>query len=234
MMNCIIVDDDPQIRLLVEELVKETDFLYLVKNCSTAIEASNMILKEKIDLIFLDVMMPGMSGMEFLKTLDGNKPQVIMITANKEFAADAFDFDVCDFIVKPITHARFLKAVTKAKRLHETHKNKSHKEEAPSDAIFVKSNFTLVKINAQDIYMIEALVDYIAIHTYTQQFVIHSTMKEVLTKLPPNDFIRVHNSYIVRTDKITSIEGNNLVVNQKIIPISRSKQKDLMNRLKLL
>ncbi len=234
MMNCIIVDDDEQIRLLVEELIKETDFLCLVKNCSTAMEASNTLLKEKIDLIFLDVMMPGMSGMEFLKTLDGNKPQVIMITANKEFAADAFDFDVCDFIVKPITHSRFLKAVSKAKRAHETTKNKNHKTDATSDAIFVKSNSTLVKISAQDIYMIEALVDYIAIHTYTQQFVIHSTMKEVKTKLPENDFIRVHNSYIVRVDKITSIEGNNLVVNQKIIPISRSKQKDLMNRLKLL
>lgn len=232
-MNCIIVDDDEHIRLLVETMVKETDFLRLVKNCSTAIEASNVLLKEKIDLIFLDVMMPGMSGMEFLKTLEGNKPQVIMITANKEYAADAFDFDVCDFIVKPLTLPRFLKAVSKAKKIHDAGQVQIQKSET-NDAIFVKFNSSLVKISSQDIFLIEALVDYIAIHTYNQKYILHSTMKEIKNKLPENDFIRVHNSYIVRVDKITSIEGNNLIVNQKIIPISRSKQKDLMNRLKLL
>ncbi len=233
-MNCIIVDDDEQIRLLMETLVKETEFLRLVKTCSTAIEASNVLLKEKVDLIFLDVMMPGMSGLEFLKTLEGIKPQVIMITANKEFAAEAFDFDVCDFIVKPITHPRFLKAVSKAKKIFDSNQIPAHKSTTTSDAIFVKFNSSLVKISAQDIFLIEALVDYIAIHTYNQKYILHSTMKEIKNKLPDTDFIRVHNSYIVRVDKITSIEGNNLIVNQKIIPISRSKQKDLMNRLKLL
>jgi two-component system LytT family response regulator len=233
-MNCLIVDDDEQIRLLVETLIKETDFLHLVKNCQTAIEASNALLKEKIDLIFLDVLMPGMTGLEFLKTLEGNKPQIIMITANKEFAADAFDFDVCDFIVKPITHSRFLKAVAKAKKIYDSNQNHQITRSKSNDAIFVKSNSALVKLNAQDIYMVEALVDYVAVHTNAEKFIIHSTMKEIKTKLPENDFIRVHNSYIVRVDKITSIEGSNLIVNHKIIPISRSKQKDLMNRLKLL
>lgn len=236
-MNCIIVDDDEQIRLLMETLIRETDFLSLKKNCSTAIEASNVLLKEKIDLIFLDVMMPAMTGMEFLKTLEGNKPQVIMITANKEFAADAYDFDVCDFIVKPVTLARFLKAVSKAKKIHDATYNtpKDYSQtDITNDAIFVKHNSSLVKLEAHDIFLIEALVDYIAIHTPSQKYIVHSTMKEIKTKLPVNDFIRVHNSYIVRVDKIASIEGNNLIINQKIIPISRSKQKDLMNRLKLL
>lgn len=234
-MNCIIVDDDEQVRLLVATLVKDTDFLHLVKNCSSAVEASNLLLKEKIDLIFLDVLMPGMTGLEFLKTLEGQKPQVVMITANKEFAADAYDFDVCDFIAKPITRTRFIKAVAKAKKLHDIQNNGgSTKIESNNDVVFIKSNSSFIKLNTKDIYLIEAQVDYVAVHTYTEKYIIHSTMKELKSKLPESDFIRVHNSFIVRTENITAIEGNSLVVNQRIIPISRSKQKDLMNRLKLL
>ena len=228
-MNCIIVDDDELMRKLMETFVSETEFLHLVKSCSTAIEASNVLISEKIDLVFLDVMMPGMTGIEFLKTLEGNKPKIIMITANKEFASDAYDFDVCDFIVKPITHPRFLRAVSKAKKIFEANHNKPE-----NDAFFVKFNSSLVKINTKDIFLIEALADYIAIHTTTQKYVVHSTMKDIKSKLPKNDFIRIHNSYIVRVDKITSIEGGNLTVNSKIIPISRSKQKDLMDRIELL
>ncbi|MES2394777.1 MAG: LytTR family DNA-binding domain-containing protein [Bacteroidota bacterium] len=228
-MNCIIVDDDDQIRFLMETLVKESEALHLVKSCSTALEASNILLKEKIDLIFLDVMMPGMSGMEFLKTLEGEKPQVIMITANKEFAAEAFDFEVCDFIVKPITHSRFLRAVSKAKKL-----TGAKDIERAKDTFFVKFNSILVKINMEDIFLIEALADYIAVHTLKQKYIVHSTMKDVLNKLPKNDYIRVHNSYIVRVDKISSIEGNNLYIGKQTVPISRAKQKDLMNRIELL
>ncbi len=230
-MNCIIVDDDDQIRLLMETLIKETDFLHLVKNCSSAIEASNILLKEKIDLVFLDMKMPGMSGMEFLKTLDGDKPLVIIITGNKEFAAEAFDFDVCDFIVKPITHSRFLKAVSKAKKKFDAKDN-----QAPliNDTFFVKFNSLLLKINTPDIYWVEALADYCAVHTNDQKYIVHSSMKEIMSKLPKNDFIRIHNSFIVRVDKISSIESSNLYINKQTIPISRSKQKDLMNRIKLL
>lgn len=228
-MNCIIVDDDDQIRLLMEVLIKETDFLHLVQNCSTAVEASNVLLNQKIDLIFLDVMMPGMSGMEFLKTLEGEKPLIIMMTGKKEYAAEAFEYDVCDFMLKPISHARFLKAVSKAKKIND-------KKEIviTKDNFFVKFNSILVKLNTTDIIMIEALADYIAVHTDKQKYIVHSTMKDVLKKLPKNDFVRVHNSYIVRVDRISSIEGSNLFINQQMIPISRSKQKDLMHRIELL
>jgi len=229
-MNCIIVDDDDQIRLLMETLVNETDFLHLVKNCSSAVEASNILLTEKIDLIFLDMEMPRMSGMEFLKTLEGDKPQVIIITGSKKFAAEAFDFDVCDFIVKPITHSRFLKAISKAKKIIDS------KEDQPltNDTFFVKFNSILLKINTPDICWVEALADYCAVHTATQKYIVHSSMKEIAGKLPKNDFIRVHNSFIVRVDKISSIEGSNLYINKQTIPISRAKQKELMNRIKLL
>lgn len=229
-MNCIIVDDDDQIRLLIGTLVKETDFLHLVKSCSTALEASNIILKEKIDLIFLDMKMPKMTGMEFLKTLEGDKPEVIIITGNKEFAAEAFNFDVCDFIVKPISHSRFLKAVSKAKKIFDSKNNQS----VISDTFFVKFNSLLLKINTPDICWVEALADYCAVHTADQKYMVHSSMKEIVNKLPKNDFIRIHNSFIVRVDKISTIEGNNLYINKQTIPISRGKQKDLLNRIKLL
>ena len=229
-MNCIIVDDDDQIRLLMETLIKESDFLHLVKNCSSAMEASNVLLKEKIDLIFLDVEMPKMSGMEFLRTLEGVKPLVIIITGNREYAAEAYDFEVCDFIVKPINHSRFLKAVSKAKKIFDAKDNKP----LNNDTFFVKFNSLLLKINTIDIFWIEALADYCAVHTSDQKYIVHSTMKEILNKLPKNDFIRVHNSFIVRVDKISTIEGSNLYIGKQTIPISRAKHKDLMNRIKLL
>ena len=228
-MNCIIVDDDEQIRLVMETLVKASDSLHLVKSCSTGIEAANVLLKEKIDLIFLDVIMPGMSGMEFLQSLEGEKPLIIMVTGNKESAAEAYDFEVCDFILKPITHSRFLKAVSKAKKLIGATAAQSAK-----NTFFVKYNSILVKINMEDIFLVEALADYIAVHTAKQKYIVHSTMKDVLNKLPKNDYIRVHNSYIVRVDKIASIEGNTLSINKQLVPISRAKQKDLMNRIELL
>ncbi len=228
-MNCIIVDDDELVLHLVETLAKQSDFLNIVKTCSTAVEASNTLLKEKIDLVFLDVMMPGMTGIELLNSFSEKKPIVIMITSNKEFAVDAYDFDVCDFIVKPITQARFLKAVSKAKKIFE-----ADRYIADDDAIFAKVDSVLQKINAHDIFLIEALVDYVAVHTFTHKYIVHSTMKEIKAKLSAHDFFRIHNSYIVRIDKITAIEDNTVVVNKRSIPISRSNHKDLMNRLKLL
>lgn len=234
-MNCIIVDDDDQIRLLMETLIMETDFLHLVKSCSSAIEASNVLLTEKVDLIFLDILMPGMSGIEFLNSLEGVRPEVIIITGAKEYAAEAYNLNVCDYIVKPINHSRFLKAVSKAKKIidHLADK-KNNQPRATKEAFFVKFNSILLKIKTEDIILIEAMADYVGVHTLKQKYIVHSTMKEVLDKLPKNEFIRVHNSYIVRVDNISSIEGSNLYINKRAIPISRAKHKALMKRIELL
>lgn len=228
-MNCIIVDDDELVRHTLETLIAETDYLNLVKSCSTAAEAADVLQQESIDLIFLDVKMPGMNGIDFLKTLEENKPQVIMITADKDSAAEAYNLDASDFILKPITRARFLKAVAKTKR-NVTLDQKF----IANDALFVKVNSVLRRVNMHDIIYIEAMADYLTVHTATQKYVLKSTMKNIMDKLPEKEFIRVHNSFIVRIDKITSIEDANLTIGKKIVPISRNRRKALMDSLNLI
>jgi DNA-binding LytR/AlgR family response regulator len=228
-MNCIIVDDDELVRHTLETLIAETDYLTFVKSCSTAAEAAEILQQESIDLIFLDVKMPGMNGIDFLKSLEENKPQVIMITADKDSAAEAYNLDASDFILKPITRPRFLKAVAKTKRNFTL-----DQKLIASDALFVKVNSVLRRVNMHDIIYIEAMADYLTVHTATQKYVLKSTMKNIMDKLPEKEFIRVHNSFIVRIDKITSIEDVSLLIGKKIIPISRNRRKSLMDSLNLI
>lgn len=228
-MNCIIVDDDELVRHTLETLIAETDFLTFVKSCNTAAEAVEVLQQESIDLIFLDVKMPGMNGIDFLKTLEGNKPQVIIITSDKGSAAEAYNLDASDFILKPITRARFIKAVAKTKRNFTL-----DQKFVANDALFVKVNSVLRRVNTHDIIYIEAMADYLTVHTATQKYVLKSTMKNIMDKLPEKEFIRVHNSFIVRIDKISSIEDVSLLIGKKIIPISRNKRKSLMEGLNLI
>jgi DNA-binding LytR/AlgR family response regulator len=230
-MNCIIVDDDEMIRIDLEEKINQTVTLNLVGSCSNALEASNIVMTKNIDLIFLDVMMPEMTGIEFIKTLSASRPEVIMITSNKEFAAEAFDYDVTDFLLKPIIYDRFLKAVTKAKRNFD---KKGISINTIDDHIFIKVASRFIKLELKNIQYIEALADYITIHTATEKYTIHSTMKGIENTLPSTDFARVHNSFIVRLDKISAIEDNSITVNKITIPVSRNKYKALMQRLKLI
>jgi two-component system LytT family response regulator len=228
-MNCIIVEDDALVRHTLETLVAETEFLTLVKSCTKASEAAEILNQEEINLIFLDVKLPGMNGIDFMKTLETNKPQVIMITADKGSAAEAYNLDACDFILKPVTRTRFLKAVSRAKRLVAI-----DQKHASNDALFVKVNSVLKRVNMQDILYIEAMADYLTVHTATQKYVLKSTMKNIMDKLPIKDFIRVHNSFIVRIDKISMIEDATILINKKVIPISRNKRKGLMNGINLI
>ena len=203
-MNCLIVDDDKISRRIIQDYIRRTGYLNLVFSCSSAIEAVNVMRLESAQLIFLDVEMPEMNGLEFIKTLD-EKPQIILVTAHAKYAVEAFEYDVTDYIVKPVSYPRFLLAVQKAKREYDV--QQSHTIEVPY--IFVKIDSRIIKINNKDILCIEALADYMSIVTLKEKFVIHSTMKDLENKLPPNDFIRVHRSYIVRLDKIESIDETN-------------------------
>ncbi|MDF2437629.1 MAG: two component transcriptional regulator, LytTR family [Bacteroidota bacterium] len=230
-MNCIIVDDDEMIRLDLEEKIRQTMTLNLVASCSSAIEASGLVLSRNIDLIFLDVMMPGMTGMEFMRTLSASRPEVIMITSNKEFAAEAFDYDVTDFLIKPVSYERFLKAVTKAKRNFD---KKGTSINTIDDHIFIKVSSRFIKLELKNIQYIEALADYVTIYTSTDKYTIHSTMKGIESTLPANEFARVHNSFIVRIDKILAIEDNLITIHKTTIPVSRNRLKPLMQRLKLI
>jgi two-component system LytT family response regulator len=230
-MNCIIVDDDEMIRLDLENKISETMVLNLVGSCGSAMEAAELLLTKNVDLIFLDVLMPGMTGLDFIKTLAASKPEVIMITSNKDFAVEAFEYDVTDFLVKPVSFERFLKAVTKAKRNFD---KKGTSVNAIDEHIFIKVASQFVRLELKNILYIEALADYVTIYTATQKNTIHSTMKGIESTLPSKDFLRIHNSYIVRLDKIESLEDNTVLINRTKIPVSRNKVKMLVQRLKFL
>jgi two-component system, LytTR family, response regulator len=229
-MNCIIVDDDDITRMEVERLVSKTPFLKLIKSCSGAIEAYNIISERPIDLVFLDVMMPEMSGLDLMKSFYKEQPQVILMTLNKDFALEAFDYDVTDFLMKPISEDRFFRAVAKAKRVYDN----EHKNGEPKSYIFAKVDTLLVKINTKDILYIEATGNYISVYTDKERFVIYSTMKTIMEKLPEKDFMRVHLSFIVRIDKISQVDGNTIIINRKLIPVSRTYKEHLNEKLNLI
>jgi DNA-binding LytR/AlgR family response regulator len=205
--------------------------LDLVGSCGNALEAAELLLTKNVDLIFLDVLMPGMTGLDFVKTLAASKPEIVMITSNKDFAVEAFEYDVTDFLVKPVSYERFLKAVSKAKKNFD---KKGVSVNTIDDHIFIKVASRFVKLQLKNILFIEALADYVTIHTSTEKFTIHSTMKGIENALPAFDFLRVHNSFIVRLDKIASIKDNTVFINKSTIPVSRNKIKALIQRLKLI
>jgi DNA-binding LytR/AlgR family response regulator len=228
MMNCIIVDDDEITLMEVEALVNKTSGLKLMQTFNNPVEAFNFIMSNKPDLIFLDIMMPQMSGLDLLKILQKDAPQIIFMTLKQDFAADAFDFEVTDFLAKPIREDRFKKAVDKAKHIYES----EQKQPQSNEYIFLKVKNNFVKIKMEDIIYMESSQDYVNVFTTSnQKHTTLSTLRAMLDKLPPNDFIRVHNSYIVRLDKITRIEDNSILMGEAIIPLSRMYKEDLMARL---
>jgi DNA-binding LytR/AlgR family response regulator len=228
-MKCIIIDDNAIARAAVKHCVEKTPFLTLAGIYNSAIEALDAIKTDKPDLLLLDVEMPGMSGIDFIKTFR-DIPQVILITSKKDYAAEAFDFNVTDYIVKPVEYPRFLKAVTKAKEMRESLKTES----AESNELFIKVTNKFVHLNLKDICVIEALADYVHINTDKQRFTILSTMKSIEDKLPKKDFVRVHRSFIVRIDKIKEIQDNTISVADKHVPVSRNMKEPLMNLLNRL
>lgn len=230
-MNCLIVDDDEIARKVVEQCVSRTDFLTLSGSCASIPEALTLIRKQKIDLIFLDVEMPEMSGMDFLRTFK-EIPQIILITGKKEYAAEAFDYDVTDFLLKPIDYARFLKAAMRAQNIQDNLKTQQDGEE---EALFIKKEGTrFLRLPMNEIIWVEALADYVQINTKDGRHTILSTMKSIESRLPQRDFARIHRSYIVRLDKIQEIEENSVNVGGKSLPVSRSHKEDLFKRLNML
>jgi DNA-binding LytR/AlgR family response regulator len=228
-MKCIIVDDNEVARTAVKHCVEKTPFLTLVGVYTNPIEAIEGLKKEPADLLLLDVEMPEMSGIDFIKTFR-DIPQVVLITSKTEYAAEAFDFNVTDYVVKPVQYPRFLKAVTKAKDMFESLK----KESPESEEMFIKVDSRLVHINLKDISVIEALADYVHIHVGKQRYTVLSTMKAIEDKLPKKDFCRVHRSYIVRLDKIKEIDDHTVVLIDQNVPVSRNMKEQLMKALNKL
>ncbi len=235
-MNCIIIDDDHLSRKIIEEFVKKSEVLNLVnvyENAIDAIQAFNG--PEAIDLIFLDIEMPEMSGLDFLNTLD-NPPQIIIISGKEKYAIDAFEYDVTDYLLKPVSLPRFIKSVNKAQKRYAEAAQVSG--ETTEEIFIKKKNSTLVRLNYNDIIYIEALENYVIVATYDQRYTIHFTMKAIANKLPESKFKRVHRSYIINVNRIEMIEDNAIVIAEKtgtkVIPIGKSYRDDLMDDLNLI
>lgn len=241
-LRCIAVDDESMGRKLLEENIKQIPFLELVRTCKNPFEAMQALQEEKIDLMFLDIQMPGMLGTKFLQSLR-EKPLVIFVTAYANYAVESYDLDVVDYLMKPVSLERFTKATYKALELY----NKNHAmasapaslaESAPKadefpEFFFINVEYSLVKIIIKDITHIEGLKDYIKIFLTTQAkpILTKSTMKAIEEKLPAKQFMRIHKSFIVNVDKIESIRGQRIKIGAHDIPVSESSIDDLLKLL---
>lgn len=229
-MKCLVVDDDPIARKEVKKCVEKTKGLSLVAECESAQEALEIMKESNIDLILLDIEMPDMTGIDLIKNFK-DIPQIILITSNPQYAAESYDYDVTDFVVKPVDYSRFLKAIEKARKVGENISSK------PSDEghIFIKSSTTYIRLSMFDINWVEALGDYVNIYTSEgKRHTVLSTMKAIESKLPDDRFVRIHRSYIVNTHKINEIEDNTVSFENKILPVSRHYKEGLMSKINLL
>ncbi len=228
-MNCLIVDDEQISREILAKLIDKTSQLELISSCENAKEAREVMANMKVDLVFLDVEMPGVSGIDLLESID-EKPLVIFVTSKEEYAVKAFEYDAVDYLIKPLDYARFLRATSKAKDIFESRQT----VQDGMNNLFVKKDNQLVKIRFSEIKYIEASADYMLIFTEGERFIVHITMKALNERLPESEFARIHRTYTVRLDKIDSVEDNMVVIGKKYIPIGGSYKENLYKSLNML
>jgi two-component system, LytTR family, response regulator len=223
MISCLALDDEKLALDLLCDNISRVPFLDLKAACRKPAEAAKILQEQKIDLIFLDIQMPGQSGLEFLQTLT-DKPMVVLVTAYNQYALEGYNLDVLDYLVKPVAFDRFLKACNKAQQQQELQQVAVETTIAGShpDFFFVNADYSLVKINYADVLMIEGLKDYIKIHltSSNRPIVTRMSMKDIEDKLPGSHFTRVHKSYIIAIKHISSIRKNTVFLGQLEIPIS--------------
>ena len=225
-MRCIAIDDEPLALELIKSYVEQTGWLEISETFTDALKAKEYLASNEPDLLFLDIQMPDINGMQLFSSLE-KKPPVIFTTAYSHYAVEGFNLDAVDYLLKPFEYERFLKAATKAKELVEYRQDKEINE----GYLFVNYNYQWNKIFFKDIEFIEALDDYIKIYTTGKPYLIHMSMKTVSDKLPSQKFIRVHRSYIVPVEKINSWNKNSLRLGNKIIPVSYTYQKQVHDLL---
>jgi len=231
-IHCIIIDDEPLARKGLKEYINDVDFLHLEAEFDNPLKATKLLSENKIQLIFLDIQMPKITGLEFFKTLQ-HAPPVIFTTAYPQYALDGFELDALDYLVKPVSFERFLKAALRAKEYYEVrNKNISEVQAAnKEDFFFIKADNKLVKILFDDILYIEALQNYVSIHTKTKKYITYLTFKSIEEYLPSDQFIKTHKSFIVAASKIDNIDGNDIRIGEYHIPISRTSKDEVMERL---
>lgn len=232
---CLIVDDEPVARDILENHLSKIDTINIVRSCKNALEAFEAINTEKIDLIFLDINMPGISGLSFAKSINKNI-KVIFTTAYREYAVDGFDLQAVDYLLKPISFERLVQAINKYRNEHITVSQDNIEEilHEKNAYFFVRSDRKMIKINFDEITYIESLSDYLKIHIGEKTVVTRETITSVEVKLPQKDFIRIHRSYIISIAHVSAFTNEYIEVNKMQLPISRSYKKDVLERLEAM
>ncbi len=228
-INCIIVDDEPLARKGLAEYVSEIGFLHLEGSCESPVQANELLNQQQIDLIFLDIQMPKVTGIEFLRSLR-SAPMVIFTTAYSEYALQSYELNVLDYLVKPIPFERFLKAANKAKEFYEL-KEKAGPQRQAADYFFIRCDNLYEKISFSDLLYVESLENYVALHTASKKYISYLTLKAVEDYLPADSFIKVHKSFIVSVSRVDKIEGNEIKIGRYSVPISRSMKDKVMGRI---
>ncbi|MGQ1911269.1 LytR/AlgR family response regulator transcription factor [Marinifilum sp. RC60d5] len=235
-INCIIVDDEIHARKILEKYITDIPHVKLIKSCKNALEAMEILRTQTIDAMFLDINMPKLTGLNFLESLK-NPPIVVITTAYREYAVDAYELDVIDYLHKPIPFPRFIKAISKIEEKLQIRNNhplvtQEKTEYTAQNFIFIKADKKTIKLNFEDIKYIEGLGDYIKIHTKSKIIISKLTIKKMVDLLPENRFPRVHKSFIISLDLIDSIEGNQIQIQEQKIPIGQIYRQsfiDLIN-----
>ncbi|MCS3869558.1 DNA-binding LytR/AlgR family response regulator [Chryseobacterium ginsenosidimutans] len=228
-MKALIVDDNDIARTTLAHLAKQVPNLTIVNEYSNAIEAYNHLQTNQVDLIFLDIEMPEMTGIELTKNLSGKDIIIIFTSSNKEYALEAFELNIADYILKPVMPARFLQAVSKAQSILESRKEEV--EVTKDEFLFVRDSNITRRLKLDDIFYAEAMGDYVKFYTREKMFAIHGKMKTAEERLPKDHFIRVHRSYIVSVGKIDTLQDGGIMINGKFIPVADAYRKALNTRM---
>ena len=226
-INCLVVDDEPSAREGIMEYIGQIDYLNLVADCKSAAEAAGLLQKNKIDLVFMDIQMPKLNGIEFVKAI-AEPPLIIFTTAYSEFALEGFELDVVDYLLKPISFARFLKSAEKAHSyMHAKEKDMSITE----DFFYIKCNGKIEKIVMADVIYIEAMANYVIIHTRKKKYITYLTFSGIGSQLPAHLFVKIHKSFLVAISAIQTIDGNEIISGDMRLPLSKNFKDEVMHRI---
>jgi DNA-binding LytR/AlgR family response regulator len=231
-MNALIIDDNEMARMSLKQLAARVDDLTIVDECTSAFEAYNLLLTEPVDVLLLDIEMPGMSGLELTKNLVNKRPVIIFITSKREYAADAFDLNVADYIIKPVSGSRFIQAIDKAREILDSNKEEVKLKE--DEFVFIRDSNIIRRLKLDNILFAEAMGDYVKLYTPEKFYAIHATLKAVEERLPASRFLRVHRSYLVALNKIDSMEGGVLIINRKPLPVADAYRSALNKRMNII
>jgi two-component system, LytTR family, response regulator len=229
-MRCIIVEDEPTARKGLAEDILEIGFIEIIGIAENSSQAKEMLSIQHVDLVFLDIEMPKPNGLDLVKSLK-NPPMIIITTAYPEFALEGYDLAVIDYLLKPIAFNRLLKACHKAREFNQFRQNTSIEDRNERQYCFIKSNHNYQKILLTDLLFVEAADNYIYLHTSEKSFLAYQTLKSMEEYLPERKFLRVHKSYIVSIDQINHIQGNVLIIHNRIIPISRNFKQEFLKKI---